>query len=100
MCCALSAHARAYFEFVGILLKTFLWLNVRKAIHSLREKSVTTVHTVTTMSSSEENEPDEIDCDTCTTPELSELFDESLRIASEEAISLEKDYILHLDHSR
>lgn len=52
------------------------------------------------MSSSDENEPVEIDCDTCTTQELSELFDESLRIGSEEAISLEKDYILHLDLSR
>lgn len=52
------------------------------------------------MSSSDENEHEEIDGDTCTTIELSELFDESLRIASEEAISLQKDYILYMDHSR
>lgn len=52
------------------------------------------------MSSSDENEHDEIDCDTSTSLELSKLFDESLRIASEEAISLQKEYILHLDHSR
>lgn len=52
------------------------------------------------MSSSDENEHNEIDCDTTTAQESSELFDESLRIASEEAISLKKDYILHLDNSR
>lgn len=50
--------------------------------------------------SSDENESNEIDCDTCTTTELSKLFDESLRISSEEAISLQKDYILYLDNSR
>lgn len=53
-----------------------------------------------TMSGSEENEHDETDQDACTTQELSSLFDESLRIASEEAISLQKDYILYLDNSR
>lgn len=52
------------------------------------------------MSKSEKNEQEEIDCDTCSPIELSKLFDESLRIASEEAISLEKDYILYLDNSR
>lgn len=50
--------------------------------------------------SSDENEQNEIDCDTCTTAELSQLFDESLRITSEEAVSLQKDYILYLDNSR
>lgn len=52
------------------------------------------------MSSSDEVETAEVDCDTCKTDDLSELFDESLRIVSEEAISLEKDYILYLDNSR
>lgn len=50
------------------------------------------------MSSSDEVESNEInDCDTGTT---TQLFDESLRIASEESISLEQDYILYLDNSR
>lgn len=52
-------------------------------------------------SSSDENERDEIDCDPSTAQEsIDKLFDESLRIASEEAISLKKDYVLHLDSSR
>ncbi|XP_031618501.1 WD repeat-containing protein 89 [Contarinia nasturtii] len=52
------------------------------------------------MSSSDEDQPNEIDCDTCNTSELSKLFGESLRITSEEAISLQKDYVLYLDNSR
>lgn len=53
------------------------------------------------MSSSDENQHDEmIECSSRTTQESNELFGESLRIASEEAISLKKDYILHLDNSR
>lgn len=52
------------------------------------------------MSGSDENEQERNDGDTCTTHEISELFDESLRISSEEAISLQKDYILYLDNSR
>lgn len=52
------------------------------------------------MSGSEEDEHDEIDRDACSAQELSNLFDESMRIASEEAVSLQKDYILYLDHSR
>lgn len=50
--------------------------------------------------SSDENEQNEIDCNTCSASELSQLFDESLRISSEEAISLQKNYILYLDNSR
>lgn len=42
----------------------------------------------------------EVDCDTCTSTELNKLFGESLRITSEEAISLQKDYVLYLDSSR
>lgn len=52
------------------------------------------------MSSSDDNEHDEVDRDACTAQDLTNLFDESLRIASEEAISLQKDYILYLDNSR
>lgn len=52
------------------------------------------------MSSSDENDQSEIDCDTCTTAELNCLFKDSFRISSEEAISLQKDYVLHLDNSR
>ncbi|XP_055315487.1 WD repeat-containing protein 89 [Sitodiplosis mosellana] len=50
--------------------------------------------------SSDENEQNEIDCNTCTATELSQLFDESLRISSEEAISLQQNYVLYLDNSR
>lgn len=53
-----------------------------------------------TMSTSEEIEQNEIDADICNETELKKLFDESLRISSEEAISLKKDYILYLDNSR
>lgn len=52
------------------------------------------------MSSSDENDANEIDCDTCTTDELNQLFDDSLRISSEIAVSPQNDYILYLDHSR
>lgn len=52
------------------------------------------------MSGSDENEQNEVGGDPCLTHELDHLFDESLRIASEEAISLQKDYILHLDSTR
>lgn len=49
------------------------------------------------MSSSDEMQTNEIDEDSCST---SQLFDESLRIASEEAISLSNDYIMYLTNSR
>lgn len=52
------------------------------------------------MSSSDENDSTEIDCDTCTTDELSQLFDDSLQISSEIAVSSQKEYILYLDNSR
>lgn len=50
------------------------------------------------MNDSDESEHDEINPES--TQDLTNLFDESLRIASEEAISLQKDYILYLDNSR
>lgn len=52
------------------------------------------------MSSSDENDSNAIDCDTCATDELNRLFDDSFRISSEQAISLQKEYVLHLDSSR
>lgn len=56
------------------------------------------------MSSDEE---DEIDCDTCTPDELSQIFDETLRISNETSIwpkrterNDNEEYILYLDNSR
>lgn len=48
----------------------------------------------------DEKDSNEIDCDTCSEVELNRLFDHSLQVVSEEAISLQKDYILYLDNSR
>lgn len=39
------------------------------------------------------------DADTCTSAELNNLFDHSLRLSNEKAISLKKDYLFHLDIS-
>lgn len=52
------------------------------------------------MSSSDEEEQIEVDADTCNTIELNNLFDNSLRLSCEEAISLQKEYILYLDAPR
>lgn len=48
------------------------------------------------------SDPDEIidiDGDTCTSIELNKLFDHSLRLSNEKAVSLRNDYILHMDAS-
>lgn len=39
------------------------------------------------------------DADTCTSAELKNLFDHSLRLSNEKAVSLKKDYLFHLDIS-
>lgn len=39
------------------------------------------------------------DSDTCSIEELNKLFDHSLRLSHEKAISLQNDYILFLDGS-
>lgn len=52
------------------------------------------------MSGSGDSDSIEIDTDTCTEDELNNLFNNSLRLTSETAISLRKDYILFLDSTR
>lgn len=52
------------------------------------------------MSSSEEEEQAYIDGDTCNVSEIAKSFKTTYNVSSEEAVSLKKDYILHLNNSR
>lgn len=52
------------------------------------------------MSSSEEEEQTYIDDDTCDVGEIAKSFKITYSVSSEEAVSLKKDYILHLNNSR
>lgn len=52
------------------------------------------------MSSSEEEEQTFIDGDTCDVREIAKSFKIPYNVSSEEAVSLKKDYILHLNSSR
>lgn len=52
------------------------------------------------MDSSSDDEINILDSDSCTTDELNKLFNRPLYLSAEEAISLKKDYILHLDVAR
>lgn len=52
------------------------------------------------MGSSSDDEINILDGDSCTTEELDRLFKHPLYLGAEEAISLKKDYILHLDVAR
>lgn len=52
------------------------------------------------MSSSDEEEQTIIDGDTCSASEIADLFKLTCNISSEKAISLKKNYILHLNNSR
>lgn len=52
------------------------------------------------MSSSDEEEQTIIDEDICSESENAKFFKLSYNISSEEAISLQKSYILHLNNSR
>lgn len=51
-------------------------------------------------SDSDECEPVEKDADTCTENELNKMFQSKFHIASEESVSLEKSYVLHMSASR
>lgn len=52
------------------------------------------------MSNSDEDEQTIIDEDTCSESEITKFFKLPYNISSEEAISLQKSYILHLNNSR
>lgn len=52
------------------------------------------------MSDSEDENDNTVDCDVCSVEELGSAFKTAYTLASEEALSLKKIYILHLDHSR
>lgn len=52
------------------------------------------------MSSSDEEEQTIVDGDSCDANEIASLFKLACNISSEEAISLKKSYILHLNNSR
>lgn len=51
------------------------------------------------MSSSDEEGDAIIDGDICSSDEIDNFFKSSYNLVSEEAISLKKNYILHLDNS-
>lgn len=50
--------------------------------------------------SEEEEELNIVDADTCSSIELEKLFNFSYILSSEEAVSLQKSYILHLDSTK
>lgn len=52
------------------------------------------------MSSSDEEEQIIIDADSCSESEIANLFKLKYNISDEAAISLQKNYILHLNNSR
>lgn len=52
------------------------------------------------MGSSDEDEITVQDGDSCSLEELNRIFKSPLHLSTEEAISLQKNYILHLDTSR
>lgn len=52
------------------------------------------------MGSSDEDEIAVQDGDSCSLEELNRIFKSTLHLSTEEAISLQKNYILHLNTSR
>lgn len=52
------------------------------------------------MNSSSDEDVDVQDADSCTEAELNQMFKQPLHLGAEEAISLKKSYILHLDVSQ
>lgn len=52
------------------------------------------------MGSSSEEDVDTQDGEMCTEAEINQLFSEPLHLSTEEAISLKKNYILHMDVSQ
>lgn len=104
MTAAVTLQCTVHICFVYTVLHVLRFERIERPIlYFFLNNSSTVIRASNKTMSSDENEQNEIDCidgDTCTEAELNQLFGESLRISSEEAISLQKDYILYLDNSR